>query len=110
MLQYVRECPTCQQNKQEHSYLAGLLKPLPILDRKWECLSMDFIIGLPRAHSRDCIYVVVDRLTKFSHFFPINTTYTTTQVANLFYREIFRLDGLPQSTFSDKDSRFMSHF
>lgn len=109
-LQYVRECPTCQQNKQEHSYPAGLLQTLSIPDRKWECLSMDFITGLPRAQGRDCIYVVVDRLTKFAHFFPITATYTTTQVADLFFREVFRLHGLPRSIVSDKDNRLMSHF
>lgn len=49
VLQYVRECPVCQQNKQENTYPAGLLQPLPIPDKKWECLSMDFIMGLPKA-------------------------------------------------------------
>ena len=56
---------------------------------------MDFITGLPRAQGRDCIYVVVDRLKKFTHFFPITATYTTTQVVELFFKEIFRLHGLP---------------
>ena len=69
---------------------------------------MDFITGLSRAQGRDCIYVVVDRLTKFAHFFLINTTYTTTQVADLFCREIFMLHGLCRSILSD--SKFMSHF
>ncbi|XP_059070584.1 uncharacterized protein LOC131860218 [Cryptomeria japonica] len=47
---------------------------------------MEFITGLPKAQGRDCIYVVVDRLTKFAHFFPISTTYTAAQ-------ELFRLSG-----------------
>ena len=75
---YVMECSTCQQNKQEHSYLAGLLQPLLILDRKWESLSMEFIIGLSRAQGRDYIYVVVDLLMNFAHFFSITATYTAT--------------------------------
>ena len=56
----------------------GLLRPLPILDMKWESISMDFIIDLPRVQGRDCIYVVVDRLKKFSHFFAIPSTYNPT--------------------------------
>jgi len=95
VMQYVRECLICQQNKQEHSFPGGLLQPLPIPKRKWDSISMDFITGLPKVQGRDCIYVVVDRLMKYAHFFIIPTTYTTTQVVELIFREIFRLHGLP---------------
>ena len=71
---------------------------------------MDFITGLPKAQGRDCIYVVVDRLTKYAHFFPITTTYTVVQVAEVFFREGFRLHGIPRSIVSDRDSKFFSHF
>lgn len=54
--------------------------------------------------------MVVDRLTKYAHFFLITTTYTATQVAEVFFREVFRLHGLPRSIVSDRDSRFLSHF
>ncbi|XP_057823527.2 uncharacterized protein LOC131035817 [Cryptomeria japonica] len=67
------------KNKGEHTFPAGLLQPLPIPDKKWESISMDFITGLPRVQGRDCIYVVVDRLTKFTHFFAILSTYTAAQ-------------------------------
>ena len=71
---------------------------------------MDFITGLPKAQGKDCIYVVVDRLTKYAHFIPITTTYTAVQVAEVFFKEIFRLHGIPRSIVSDRDSRFLSHF
>ena len=71
---------------------------------------MDFITGLPKAQGRDCIFVVVDRLTKFAHFFAISSTYSAAQTAELFFREVFRLHGLPRSIVSDRDSRFLSHF
>ncbi|XP_059078049.1 uncharacterized protein LOC131876625 [Cryptomeria japonica] len=48
---------------------------------------MDFIMGLPKAQGRDSIYVAVDQLTKYAHFFPITTTYSVAQVAALFFRE-----------------------
>lgn len=67
----------CQQNKNEHAYFARLLQPLPIPTQKWESISMDFITGLPKVQGRDCIYVMVDRLPKFAHFFAISTGYTT---------------------------------
>jgi hypothetical protein len=54
--------------------------------------------------------MVVDRLTKFAHFFPIATDFSAAQVAELFFREVFRLHGLPKTIISDRDSRFMSTF
>jgi hypothetical protein len=71
---------------------------------------MDFITGLPCVQGRDCIFVVVDRLTKFSHFFAIPTEYKAIQVAELFFREAFRLHGLPKQIVSDRDGCFISTF
>ena len=47
-------------------------------------------------------------MTKFAHFFSIATNFSAAQVAELFFREIFRLHGLPKTIFSDRDRRFMS--
>lgn len=71
---------------------------------------MDFIIGLPKIYTRDCIFVVVDRLTKFAHFYAISATYTAMQVADLFFKKKFRLHGLPNTIVSDRDSKFLSLF
>jgi hypothetical protein len=71
---------------------------------------MDFITGLPKVQGKDCIYVVVDRLTKFAHFYAIPIDYIAVQVAELFFREVFRLHGLPQNIVSDRDSRFIDTF
>jgi hypothetical protein len=59
---------------------------------------------------RDCISVVVDRLTKFAHFFAIPTDYKAIQVAELFFREVFQLHGLPRQIVSDRDGRFINAF
>jgi hypothetical protein len=48
IMRYVNECVTCQQRKSKHSLPVGLLQPLPILEQKWESISMDFITGLPK--------------------------------------------------------------
>jgi hypothetical protein len=101
---------TCQQNKSEQTHPARLLQPLPIPEQKWESISMDFIIGLPHVQGKDCIFVVVDRLTKFAHFFAIPSDYKAIQVAELFFREIFRLHGKPKQIVSDRDGRFISAF
>jgi hypothetical protein len=110
VMRHVSERVTCQQNKSEHALPAGLLQPLPILEQKWESISMDFITGLPKVQGKECIYVVVDRLTKFSHFYTILTEYSTVQVADRFFREVFRLHGFPKNIVSDRDSRFIGTF
>jgi hypothetical protein len=71
---------------------------------------MDFIIGLPKVQGKDCIYVMVDRLNNFSHFYAILTEYSVVQVTDLFFREVFRLHGLSRNIVSDRDSRFMGTF
>ena len=71
---------------------------------------MDFIKGLPRVNGRDCVFVVVDRLTKYTHFFAIPSDLQAAQVANLFFKEVFRLHGLPRNIVSDRDGCFVSIF
>jgi hypothetical protein len=71
---------------------------------------MDFITGLPRTQGKDLIFVVMDRLMKFSHFFSIATDFDAAQVVELFFRDIFGLHGLPKTIVSDRDSRLMSTF
>jgi hypothetical protein len=64
---------------------------------------MDFIIGLPKVQGTDCIYVVVDILTKFAHFYAIPTEYNAVQAAELFFREVFRLHGFSRNIISDRE-------
>lgn len=54
VMQHVRECKECQQNKVEHVFPAGLLQPLPIPNQKLESISMDFVTGLSKVQGKDC--------------------------------------------------------
>lgn len=54
--------------------------------------------------------MVVDRLTKFAHFFAIPARYSTSQVAELFFREVFRLHGMPKMIVNDRDAKFLGRF
>ena len=71
---------------------------------------MDFIIGLPKVLGKDYISVMVDILTTFFDLFYVTTIFIAAQVAELFFKECFRLHGLPKSIFSDRDSIFFSAF
>ena len=87
----------CQQVKIEHQHLAGLLQPLPIPSWKWEMISLDLITGLPRNQNQnDSIMVVVDKLSKESHFISVKSTYKAVNIADIFMKEIFRLHGIPK--------------
>lgn len=81
VLRHVQDFEACQRNKGELIHPAELLQPHLILEGKWESISMDFIARLPTVQAKDCIYVVVDRLTKYAHLFSIPTRYSTSQVA-----------------------------
>ena len=66
---YSARCMECQKVKVEHRHLAGLLQPLPIPEKKWEVITMDFIIVLPKKNKQhDSIMVVVDKLTRLLIF------------------------------------------
>ena len=89
--EYVSECVTCLRVKAEHKKPAGELQPLPVPEWKWEHITMDFLMGLPRTeHRHDAIWVVVDRLTKSAHFIPFRATYSWIRIVPGAHREVTR--------------------
>ncbi|WVZ97800.1 LOW QUALITY PROTEIN: hypothetical protein U9M48_043312 [Paspalum notatum var. saurae] len=100
--EYVAVCDTCQRVKAEHQRST---------EWKWEEISMDFIVGLPRTQKGyNSILVVVDRLTKVAHFIPVNTTYSGARLAELYISRIICLHGVPKRIISDRGSQFTSRF
>jgi hypothetical protein len=97
--------------KVEHRYPAGLLQPIQIPEWKWEVISMDFITGFPKTvKQHDAIMVVVDKLSKATHFIPIKSNFKAIDIANVFMKEIFNLHVFPKTIISDRDTKFTSNF
>jgi len=72
---------------------------------------MDFIKGLPKTMKQhDSIMFIVDRLTKVAHFIPVNSTFSTSDVAHVFFKDMVRLHGVPKKIVSDRDVKFTSKF
>ncbi|KAK1421343.1 hypothetical protein QVD17_23595 [Tagetes erecta] len=108
---YVERCMTCLQVKAEHQKPSGMLQPLEIPTWKWEMITMDFVMGLPRTRKgNDAIWVIVDRLTKSAHFLPIKESAGAEQLAQLYVDEIVARHGVPVSIVSDRDGRFTSRY
>ncbi|GAB2298214.1 hypothetical protein Dimus_038521 [Dionaea muscipula] len=72
---------------------------------------MDFLTGLPTTRNgHDVVWVIVDRLTKSTHFLPVKVTFSLERLTRLYIREIIRLHGAPVTIVSDRDPRFVSKF
>jgi hypothetical protein len=108
IMKYVRQCSVCQQAKAEHIRIPGLLNPLPIPTEAWNTINLDFVEGLPKSGSYNCILVVIDKYTKYGHFLPLSHPYSALTVAQKFVDNIYRLHGLPSVIISDRDPVFTS--
>jgi hypothetical protein len=108
--EYVASCLTCQKAKIEHQKPAEFLQSLDVPQWKWDSISMDFVVALPKTQRKfDSVWVIVDRLTKSAHFIPRRTNYTVSKYAEIYIEEIVKLHGVPSSIVSDRDLKFTSH-
>jgi hypothetical protein len=71
---------------------------------------MDFIEGLPKSGSTNCILVIVDKFTRYGHFVALYHPYTASSVAMVFMTEVYKLHGMPALIISDCDLVFTSKF
>jgi len=109
IVDFVRSCPECQQNKASHHQPYGLSSPLELPHALWQSMAMDFITELPLSDDCDQLWVIIDRFTKMAHFLPLRKEgKTAADLAVIFAREVWRFHGTPTDIVSDRDSRFTS--
>ena len=107
---YCKTCGTCVTSKDANSKPTGLLHSLPIPDRPWQSIGLDFIGPLPKSNNFDCLLVVIDQLTSQVHLVPTMMMVTARGVTWVILKEVVRLHGIPESIVSDQDTKFTSIF
>ena len=98
---FCSSCALCQTTKDSTQKPAGLLHSLPIPDWPWQSVGLDFMGPLPKSKGYDYLLVVIDRFMLQVHLPPMNTHATVKAVTWLFFMEIARLHGMPESIVSD---------
>ena len=107
VITYIRNCYKCQRFKTSRDREHDLIQPLPIPQKRWQNISMNFIVGLSQSKEHNVIFVVVNRLIKKRHYILYTTTdedtsaeYTTKMLVD----HVFRLHGLSSSIVSNRGS------
>jgi len=110
VVEYCRTCVNCKRGKPVRHKPYGFLRQLPVPERPWHSISMDFIEQLPDSHGFTAILVVVDRLTKQGIFVPTFDTIDAPGLAQLFILHVFSKHGVPEHVTCDRGSEFIAHF
>ncbi|KAK8694930.1 hypothetical protein V6N13_072473 [Hibiscus sabdariffa] len=87
---YVKTCLICQQDKVEQNRLTRLLESLPIPERPWENVSMDFIVELPTVDVCGNILVRVDQFNNYEDFILILKKYNVENATRLFFKHVVK--------------------
>lgn len=104
---FVRNCDICNRNKAWRERRYGFLKPLPVPNRVWSDLSIDFITDLPQSKGCSNIMVITDRLSK-GVIFEACADITVETLVFKFLRLVYRNHGLPKAIVSDRGTQFTS--
>ena len=107
---YISTCDMCLCTKALHQPPVGKLHLLPVPDALWDVISVDFISELPEANGKDCIMVVVDSITKCSHFVDTITTISAVGSARLYIKHVWKHHGLPGKMLLDQGPQFVVEF
>jgi hypothetical protein len=107
---YIKSCTACAIAKPAIKK-QGLYTPLPIPEKPWESISMDYMSGLlSTKQGNDYVFVVVDRFSKMAILTACKKNVTAANTAKLFFERVWVHFGIPQTIISDRDSRFLSTF
>ncbi|KAI2646676.1 Transposon Tf2-9 polyprotein [Labeo rohita] len=107
-IKFIRDCTVCNTAKVPRRLPAGLLQPLPVPQRPWSHIAMDFITDLPLSNGHTTILSIVDRFSKGCRFIPLPKLPTAMETAELLCNWVFRFYGLPEDIVTDRGPQFTS--
>ncbi|KAH7492803.1 hypothetical protein FOMA001_g2147 [Fusarium oxysporum f. sp. matthiolae] len=107
---WVKNCHTCRRANPARDARQGVLKPLPVPERAWQHISMDFITHLPPSEGHDAILIIACRLTKMRHIIACKGTCDAEDTARYYLKEVWKLHGLPHTIISDRGPQFVAEF
>jgi len=105
---YVEGCDLCQRMKNRTEEPAGKLKLSKVPKKPWSHLTVDFITKLLVVAGKDAVLVVCDRLSKMTHFVATTEGISVEGLARLFWDNVWKLHGLPESVVSDRGPQFIA--
>ena len=98
---YLKNCHTYQRVQTSRHTPYGILRLLPVPEKAWQDVSMDFVTGLLWSKGKNAILVVVCRLTKMRHLIPCRDTTTAEELAQIYIKHVACYRGLPRSIVTD---------
>ncbi|KAL0146514.1 hypothetical protein M9458_058145 [Cirrhinus mrigala] len=105
---FIKNCSVCNTSKTPRQLPAGLLQPLPVPNRPWSHIAVDFVTDLPSSHGQTTILSVIDRFSKGCRFIPFPKLPTAMETAEALCNSVFRFYGLPEDIVSDRGPQFTS--
>jgi hypothetical protein len=107
---YVRNCNDCRRSTIPRDKTPGLLKPLPIPDRPWQHISIDFHELPTDRDGYDMVMILVDRFGKRPFSIPCHKNIDAKEAARLYIHYVYRIYGPPDTIVSDRGPQFISAF
>ncbi|KAI2645523.1 Transposon Tf2-8 polyprotein [Labeo rohita] len=99
---YVQSCSVCATTNTPSHLPTGKLVPLPVPQRPWSHLGVDFVTDLPNSEGNTCVLVIADRFSKACKFIPLPGLPTAMDTAELLFQHVFRHFSLPEEIVSDR--------
>ncbi|KAI4888300.1 hypothetical protein NFI96_011993 [Prochilodus magdalenae] len=105
---FIASCTVCAKSKTPRTLPAGKLQPLPVPNRPWSHIAVDFVTDLPKSQGMTVILIVIDRFSRGVRFVPFPQLPSAFQTAECLFNHVFRFFGIPEDIVSDRGVQFTS--